>query len=191
MSEDFLSRWSRLKRSGAQAAPATAAPQVPAPVATPVQARAPAAAPATAPAPAPANPEAPPLPPVESLEPGADIAQFMRAGVSEVLKRQAFRKLIEDPRFNVMDGLDVYIDDYSQPDPLPEGWLEKMNQTLRLGDYKEPEAQPAEEPAVETAAETTFPADEHSVSAPSGEGAAAPAQEPDSATAVPLNRTAE
>lgn len=62
----------------------------------------------------------------------------MRAEVEEGLKRQAFRKLLQDPRFNVMDGLDVYIDDYSKPDPLPEGWLEKMNQTARFGDYQEP-----------------------------------------------------
>ena len=34
--------------------------------------------------------------------------------VDESLKRQALRKLFADPRFNVMDGLDVYIDDYTQ-----------------------------------------------------------------------------
>ena len=30
----------------------------------------------------------------------------------------ALRKLLRDPRFNVMDGLDVYIDDYAKPSPL-------------------------------------------------------------------------
>jgi hypothetical protein len=53
--------------------------------------------------------------------------------------------LFRDPRYNLMDGLDVYIDDYSKPDPLPEGWLEKMTQTARLGEYREPEPQAAEE----------------------------------------------
>lgn len=143
--ENFLSRWSRLKRTGGAA-------EAPAP--KPVVAAAPAVAsgtPAAAPAPV-------ALPPVESLEPGADISLFMRAEVEQGLKRQAFKKLLQDPRFNVMDGLDVYIDDYSQPDPLPAGWLEKMNQNLRLGEYREPEAkeealaqQPA--PAVEPAAQ--------------------------------------
>jgi hypothetical protein len=134
MSEDFLSRWSRLKRSGGEPAPAEAKPPGASPaVASPGAAAAP---------PAPTPP--PPLPPIESLEPGADISQFMRADVGEGLKRQALRKLLQDPRFNVMDGLDVYIDDYSQPDPLPEGWLEKMNQTARLGDYHEPPPEEAE-----------------------------------------------
>ena len=37
-----------------------------------------------------------------------------------------------------MDGLDVYIDDYSKPDPIPESWLGRLNQMARLGDYQEP-----------------------------------------------------
>ena len=137
MSEDFLSRWSRLKRSGGEAKATPAA--APAPVAPPAQ-------------PSAKGEEETPTP-LESLEPGADIAQFMKAEVAEGLKRQALKKLLQDPRFNVMDGLDVYIDDYSQPDPLPAGWLEKMNQTVRFGEYREPEpedsvaeAQPAAEP---------------------------------------------
>lgn len=135
--ENFLSRWSRLKRSGG--APAEPAVPPPAPVA--------AAVPSTIEA----QPQAPaPLPPVDSLEPGADIAAFMRAGVEQGLKRAALKKLLQDPRFNVMDGLDVYIDDYSKPDPLPAGWLEKMNQSLRLGEYREPEAVPGEAAAEST-----------------------------------------
>jgi hypothetical protein len=63
----------------------------------------------------------------------------MSADVDESLRRKALKSLFQDPRFNVMDGLDVYIDDYSKPDPLPEGWLEKMNQVARLGEYREPE----------------------------------------------------
>ncbi|HEY4997971.1 MAG TPA: DUF3306 domain-containing protein, partial [Usitatibacter sp.] len=79
----------------------------------------------------------------ESLTPESDFAPFMKADVDPALKRNAFKKLIEDPQFNVMDGLDVYIDDYSKPDPLPEGWLEKMNQMRHLGIFKE-EAEEAE-----------------------------------------------
>ena len=29
------------------------------------------------------------------------------------------KKLFSDPHFNVMDGLDTYIDDYGKPDPIP------------------------------------------------------------------------
>ena len=136
MNEDFLSRWSRLKRSGGETKATPASP-----AASQVAAAAPPAAGAIdAPAPR------PPLPSIESLEPGADITQFMQAEVEESLKRQAVKKLLQDPRFNVMDGLDVYIADFSQPDPLPDGWLEKMNQTARLGEYREPEPE-AEESA--------------------------------------------
>jgi len=95
----------------------------------------------------PAQPPAP-LPPVESLTPESDFAPFMRDDVDPGLRRQALRTLFRDPRFNVMDGLDVYIDDFSKPDPLPEGWLEKMNQVARLGEYREPDPKAAD--ALET-----------------------------------------
>ncbi len=74
-----------------------------------------------------------PLPPVESLTPESDFSPFMREGVDPEVRRGAVKKLFADPRFNVMDGLDVYIDDYSKPDPLPEGWLEKMTQVRAAG----------------------------------------------------------
>jgi hypothetical protein len=99
-----------------------------------------------APAPEPSGIQAPaPLPPVESLTAESDFSPFMRPGVDEDTRRLAVKKLFEDPRYNVMDGLDVYIDDYSKPDPLPEGWLEKMNQVARLGVFQ-PAAPEAEKP---------------------------------------------
>lgn len=155
MSEDFLSRWARLKRSGGEAKAAAAATPATAPAAS-----------SGAAAPAEAKPA--PLPSIESLEPGADIAQFMQAEVEESLKRQALKKLLQDPRFNVMDGLDVYIDDYSKPDPLPAGWLEKMNQTLRLGEYREPVPEDAGK------AETKPPEDAAAIQPAAEEGAPTP-----------------
>ena len=35
-----------------------------------------------------------------------------------------------------MDGLDIYIDDYSKEDPLPPGMLEMMRQSDMLGLFK-------------------------------------------------------
>jgi hypothetical protein len=51
------------------------------------------------------------------------------------------KKLFTDPRFNVMDGLDTYIDDYGKPDPIPLAMLRQMNQSriLRLFDDDEEE----------------------------------------------------
>ena len=178
MSEDFLSRWSRLKRAGGDARAAPPAPAVPPP---------PAANASAASTAAPAPP--PPLPPIESLEAGADISRFMKAEVDEVLKRQALKKLLQDPRFNVMDGLDVYIDDYSKPDPLPEGWLEKMTQTARLGDYQEPKPEPetetqaVAEQAVEDVPQPPLPDRENTVSADAQLAVRTPEAEDDSDTA--------
>jgi hypothetical protein len=124
--EGFISRWSR-KKSESKAAPVE-------PVERPKpmnEARA-------------AEPIPPvPLPPIESLTPESDFTPFMQADVSPALRRQAVKTLFQDPRYNVMDGLDTYIADYSKPDPLPAGWLEKMTQTARLGVYREPEPEPA------------------------------------------------
>jgi uncharacterized protein DUF3306 len=125
--ENFLSRWSRLKRD-ARHAPADAPPVEPVAPA-PTQAATPAAEPPAEPA---------PLPPIETLTPQSDFTPFMKPDVDVSLRRQALKALFQDPRFNVMDGLDVYIDDYSKPDPLPEGWLEKMTQMARLGAYEPP-----------------------------------------------------
>jgi hypothetical protein len=52
------------------------------------------------------------------------------------------KKLFADPHFNVMDGMDIYIDDYSQPDPLPLAMLRQMTsaKTLNLFDDAPEEA---------------------------------------------------
>ena len=142
--ESFLSRWSRRKSGTKAAEPLEKPPQPAASVApglpmegTAVEAEA-------------VEPQ--PLPPVESLTPDSDFAAFMKPEVDPSLKREAFKKLIEDPRFNVMDGLDVYIDDYSKPDPLPEGWLEKMSQVRYLGIFKEDEEKAKDAQDAETTA---------------------------------------
>lgn len=67
-----------------------------------------------------------PLPPVESLTIDSDFTAFLQPKVDEALKRQALKKLFADPRFNVMDGLDVYIDDYTKSDPIPPDILARL-----------------------------------------------------------------
>jgi hypothetical protein len=54
-------------------------------------------------------------------------------GVAPEVKNAALKKLFTDPHFNVMDGLDTYIDDYGKPDPLPAGMLRRMAQSQLLG----------------------------------------------------------
>ena len=49
----------------------------------------------------------------------SDFTRFVTPEVSGEVRNAALKKLFSDPHFNVMDGLDTYIDDYSKPDPLP------------------------------------------------------------------------
>lgn len=72
--------------------------------------------------------DAQPLPPVESLTIDSDFTRFLGPKIDESLKRRALKQLFRDPRFNVMDGLDVYIDDYSQPDPIAADVVREMVQ---------------------------------------------------------------
>ena len=153
MSDDnFLSRWSRKKLASKAGPDRPTADAIP--VATGTQ----------SPAPVEDNPPEP-LQSIESLTPESDFTPFMKAEVDPETKRQALKALFQDPRFNVMDGLDVYIDDYSKPDPIPEGWLEKMYQVTRLGDFrpKEQAEKEAAEKAASAAAQLDKPAEEQQV----------------------------
>ena len=142
--DDFLSRWSRRKHAVRKGEDLPEAPKPAAAV--------PASTASTAPQETKPVAE---LPPIESLTPESDFAPFMHKDVEPGLRRQALKTLFRDPRFNVMDGLDVYIDDFSKPDPIPPDWLGKLNQMARLGDYKPPEADspkecvPVAEPGVD------------------------------------------
>lgn len=69
---------------------------------------------------------------VEKLTPQSDFAAFVKRGVDDNVKRSALKKLFTDPHFNVMDGLDIYIDDYSKPDPIPPAMLAALNHAKDL-----------------------------------------------------------
>ena len=136
--EPFLSRWSKRKTEARAGTPPPVEP-VPEP-----------APPAPVPAPEAASVPAEPLPPVESLTMESDYTGFMKPEIGEDLKRGALKALFKDPHFNVMDGLDIYISDYSQPDPLPPEWLSQLKQMKRLGAYEE-KVEEVPEPAREVA----------------------------------------
>ena len=125
-----LRRWSQRKLAAARAAePGTVHAAPAAPVPTPPAATSTAsAAAATLPAP-PAE-----LPAVESLSFDSDFSLFLQPKVDEQLRRQALKKLFSDPRFNVMDGLDVYIDDYGKPDPIAPELVRQLVQGRYLFD---------------------------------------------------------
>ena len=74
------------------------------------------------------------LPPIDSLTIDSDYTAFMRPGVDAGVKRDALKRLFSDPRFNVMDGLDVYIDDYSKPDPIDPAIVRTLVQARYIFD---------------------------------------------------------
>ena len=125
----FLSRWSRRKlQTGTDSVPA-AEPVSPAPdkdeelaaVSEPIAAL--------------ADDQSPPptLDELQALDHTADLTRFIAKDVDEGVRRAALRKLFADPQFNVMDGLDTYIDDYNTPSPVPPGLLARLRLTPNLG----------------------------------------------------------
>lgn len=135
---NFLSRWSRRKleaaRSSTAAAPAAAAApvgEIPGALGAqgaPVAAAEGGLVSETAVS-APLE-----LPDVALLSPQSDFTPFMAREVDASLRSRALKTLFQDPRFNVMDGLDVYIDDYTKTTPLAPGMLERLQQMAYLGD---------------------------------------------------------
>ena len=80
--------------------------------------------------------DAEPLPTMDdvaALTNQSDYSRFVRPGVDSGVRNAAMKKLFSDPHFNVMDGLDTYIDDYGKPDPIPPEMLRRMTQSALLG----------------------------------------------------------
>lgn len=75
---------------------------------------------------------APQLPSLDQLTFESDFRGFLHPKVSEDMRRAALKKLFSDPHFNVMDGLDVYIDDYSKTEPIPAAMLASLRQAQKI-----------------------------------------------------------
>jgi hypothetical protein len=183
MSEDdgFLSRWSRRKTAVRDGQPLRDSPPAPVPsmpVDAPAAGRPPRADGVVAPS-APreaAGPEIPapppgqgegqavtPPPPVPTLDdvapltPASDFRPFMRSGVDPSVRNAALKKMFVDPRFNVIDEMDIDIMDYNQLEPLPASMLRQMAQAHSLGLFRDEEKPPETPPPA--AAPTDIPAE--------------------------------
>jgi hypothetical protein len=118
--ETFFARWSRVKTEARLEQSDREADAV-----APIPEDVPAGMPAEA-APAPT------LEQVESLTPESDFTPFIARGVDETVRRAALKKLFADPRFNVMDGLDTYVDDYNKFEPLTPLMVAALNHAKDL-----------------------------------------------------------
>ena len=170
--EGFLRRWARLKAQP-EPAPSGAAPRMNDP-AQPIE------PPPVPPAAAPER-QAPTLDDVARLTPQSDYSAFVAAGVNPAVRRLALKKLFADPNFAVMDGLDIYIDDYTKASPLTDAMLASLRHapgvlTRLLGKNDEPgqAAGPEINPDTAPAAPHAVPSKDLAAPAP---GASAPALE--------------
>jgi len=117
--KDFLARWARLKREGGERTQARPAAQTDGP---------------------------PALPPLDQLTPDSDFKDFMHAKVADGVRRAALKKLFADPRFNVMDALDIYIDDYRDGGIVSAEMLADLehSKTTLFGPRQDPQAKDQE-----------------------------------------------
>lgn len=152
--EGFLGRWSRRKLDAKRGALQQEAPPE---LATEPAAATTAGVPAAADPPPteakaalqPCAPEAPVAAPpptlqdVENLTAESDFTRFAAADVAPEVKNAALKKLFADPRYNVMDGLDVYTGDYATPDPVPAAMLRQLASARFLGLFREADGQQA------------------------------------------------
>ena len=125
----FLSRWSRLKRQAVVEPADVPVPASPAPSSTGAM-----------------LPAIDSDKPVGQIGPDTDLTALLREELSDAVRKQALKAIFADPHFNVMDGLDTYIDDYSISDPIPPEMLATLNQARFL--FEADETKPEDAPVL-------------------------------------------
>jgi len=110
-------------------------------------------------APAPPKPLPPTLEDAAALTKDSDFTRFVGPGVSPEVKNAAMKKLFSDPHFNVMDGLDTYIDDYAKPSPLPDSVLRQMASAKFLNLFDEESEQTSPDEGSRDVAQSSDPGD--------------------------------
>jgi hypothetical protein len=124
----FLQRWSRRKTQ---------------PLAEPLPVE-----PVTPAAASPSPSEKPALPPVDDLTLESDFSAFMQPDVNADTRRAAMKKLFMNDHYRTMDGLDVYVDDYSKPELLPAAMLAQLAHATDMLAKPEPSSTGQREPGM-------------------------------------------
>ena len=121
MPEGFLQRWARRKATGVSrsASPESGARQR----AQLVECND---------APAGDRSDVPTLADVARLSSDADYSAFVAHGMDSQVRRAAMKKLFSDPHFNVVDGLDIYMGDYTQSASISAAMLAALRHTQSL-----------------------------------------------------------
>jgi hypothetical protein len=165
MADGFLGRWSRRKAGLEPEGLDGAAPELK-PKVTPTPAPQDKKTIENTTAPAEAEPLPPTLEDAESIDRFApDFSAFMKPNVDPAVQQAAMKKLFSDPHFNIMDRLDIYIDDYSIPDPIPMEMLKRMVQSESLGLFRKFEDGPGAKVLAESEEEKTGDAEPEATAA--------------------------
>ena len=141
----FLGRWSRRKVDITKGKPLEEPVVAASPATDDKVSAAPAAQSQTPQEPLANAPESPPekkaltLADAKLLTKDSDFKPFMAGDVTPDVRNAAMKQLFADPHFNVMDGLDIYIDDYSKSDPIPEAMLRQMTSAKFLNLFDDDE----------------------------------------------------
>jgi hypothetical protein len=125
--EDFLGRWSRLKREQREQ-PSVENRDT--------------------------EDKAPELPPVDQLTHESEFSGFMHPKVGDALRRVALRKLFSDPHFNTPDPFEPFSGDWTVGEPITDEVMAKLNQarTLLFSDKEKAQALAADEAQAEAEA---------------------------------------
>ena len=143
MADGFLGRWSQRKLDLQRGRKVEPEPVPPAPMAPQVPLVKPQEVASQEPT---AEPPAPPtLEDVKALTAESDFSAFTGRGVQPEVSNAAMKKLFSDPHYNVMDGLDTYIDDYSRPDPISPAMLRQLASAKFLGLFADEEKDSAKD----------------------------------------------
>lgn len=165
-SSGFLGRWAKRKalaREGKPLEEPVRTVNVPEPAMPPAQAanappRATSPQPVQVPVQAGTPAQAPPvltLDDAQALTQDSNFKPFMAQQVQPEVRNAAMKKLFADPHFNVMDGLDIYIDDYTKSDPIPESMLRQMVGAKLLNLFDDVPDAPSATPPRESADDST------------------------------------
>ena len=129
--ENFLGRWSRLKKEQDRLDAEQSVPQK-----------------------AEAADQPPELPPLDKLTPESEFSGFMHPKVADALRRQALKKLFSDPHFNIPDPYEAYSGDWTVGEPIPDEMMATLNQarTLLFSDQERAQALAADEVKAEAEA---------------------------------------
>lgn len=80
-----------------------------------------------------------------ALTPASDFSTFVAKGVDTAVRNAAMKKLFADPHYNIMDGLDIYIGDYSTHAPMSQSVIDEITKDGFLNMFQKEEV-PAESP---------------------------------------------